>query len=86
MAGDDLNVPFEPSPPTPILDQDLLLTAAMGATEYGLQGFDLPAAAAPLDWVNLMGYDIAGTWSPDTRFLAPLHRSPRAAIGGLRAG
>lgn len=29
MADDDLNFPFEPSPPTPILDQDLLLSGGV---------------------------------------------------------
>ncbi len=60
----------------------LLLTAATGATAYGLDNVELPALAEPLDWLNLMGYDIAGSWSPDTRFVAPLRASPRAAIDG----
>ena len=29
MAGDDLNLPFEPSPPTPILDRDLRLSGGV---------------------------------------------------------
>ena len=49
------------------------LTAAVpaGSERYG--NIDLKAAAAPLDWYDLMTYDYNGGWEKTTGFNAPLY-------------
>ncbi len=52
---------------------DYLLTIAAGTGPAHIAGLDLPAVAAPLDWVNLMTYDFHGGWDQVTGFNAPLY-------------
>jgi chitinase len=47
-----------------------IATPAMAATH---PGFDLPALAAQVDWINVMTYDFTGPWDTRTGHNAPLH-------------
>jgi chitinase len=40
------------------------------------QGFDVPALAPLLDFINVMTYDFYGTWSTSTGHVSPLFQSP----------
>src|SRR5271169_3524256 len=40
------------------------------------QGFDVPALAPLLDFINVMTYDFYGTWSSSTGHVSPLFQSP----------
>jgi hypothetical protein len=51
-----------------------LLTIAVGATETSAsQSYDIPSVAATVDFINLMTYDLHGTWDAKTGINAPLH-------------
>lgn len=54
----------------------LLLTAAVGAsaTAIGLS-YDVPQMAKFLDWINVMTYDMHGSWDPYLGINAPLYAS-----------
>ncbi|GHD55360.1 glycoside hydrolase family 18 protein [Jeongeupia chitinilytica] len=65
-----------------------LLTAAIPGTNggWGSSGYDLPAAAKLLDWVNLMSYDFYGAWSPRAGLHAALYPTPGEADGNVLNG
>ncbi|WP_374352874.1 glycoside hydrolase family 18 protein [Chitinimonas sp.] len=54
----------------------LLLTGATGASQRWLDNTEMAAAAAELDWVNLMSYDFNGPWNAYAGHLAPLRHDP----------
>ncbi len=58
------------------IDRHLLLTAAIAVDPTVPTNYELGWAARSLNWVNLMGYNLAGSWSDVTAFHAPLLRSP----------
>jgi chitinase len=54
-----------------------LLTVAAPAWTGSMGGFDIPAVAGVVDWINLMTYDYHGsTWDSTTGFNAPLYADP----------
>lgn len=61
----------------------LTLTAALPASPHAPEQFELDRIAGPLDWVNLMAYDLHGAWDPRTNFNAPLGQSPGLPDDGL---
>lgn len=53
---------------------ELLLSAAVPAGKSNIDtGFDVPAVAKELDFINLMTYDLHGSWESFTGHNAPLH-------------
>ena len=53
-----------------------LLTIAAPAGPTTMALFDIPGIIPMLDWVNVMTYDFAGSWSPRTGHNAPLYAYP----------
>lgn len=53
-----------------------LLTIAAGASPEYVANTDLVQMARSVDWVGLMSYDFAGTWSKTTGHNAPLFADP----------
>ncbi len=51
-----------------------LLTIAAPAGPVTIRNFELVGVAGVVDWMNLMGYDLHGTWEQTTNFSAPLFR------------
>ncbi len=49
-----------------------LLTIAAPAGPAIIANLEVPAIAAPLDWINVMTYDFMGAWSDRTGFNAPM--------------
>lgn len=54
-------------------DDRFLLTAALPAGQWALQNIDLYRAQDYLDFINLMAYDFAGSWSPKAGHHAQLY-------------
>ena len=53
-----------------------MLTAAVSAGEGTIaHGYDIAAMSKPLDYVNLMAYDLHGSWEQMTGINAPLFAS-----------
>ena len=50
-----------------------LLTIALGSDRSAYQPLDWAAITPSLDWVNVMTYDMAGSWSNMTDFNSPLY-------------
>ena len=50
-----------------------LLTIATAAGSNHYEKIELDKIAGIVDWMNIMTYDIAGSWSPVTAFNAPLY-------------
>jgi chitinase len=59
-----------------------LLTAAVGNNEAYLVNTEIVPAAASLDWLNLMAYDMNGVWSKVAAHLAPLRTDPAMQVPG----
>jgi chitinase len=59
-----------------------LLTAAVGNNEAYLHNIEIDRVAAALDWMNVMAYDMNGTWSKVAAHLAPLYRDPAMNVPG----
>jgi chitinase len=57
-----------------------LLTAAVGNNESYLLNTEIAAVAESLDWLNLMAYDMNGTWSKLAAHVSPLYRDPAMAV------
>lgn len=55
-----------------------LLTIAAPAGPAIIANLELPAVAAPLDWINVMAYDFMGSWSDRTGFNAPMQTTAGA--------
>jgi GH18 family chitinase len=54
------------------IDNNLLLTAAVGASAANMSNVDWPAVSNYLDIINLMSYDFFGTWDATTNHNSPL--------------
>ncbi len=52
-----------------------LLSIAAPAGDYASAHFELDQIPAYLDWINLMTYDMHGSWETSTNFNAPLYAS-----------
>jgi chitinase len=61
-----------------------LLTIAAPAPPAHYRHMELDKIHAYLDWINLMTYDMAGTWSPQTDFNAPLYGERLSADASVR--
>ena len=59
-----------------------VLTAAVGNNEGYLRNTETKAAASHLDWLNVMAYDMNGTWNKTAGHLAPLYRDPAMQVSG----
>jgi chitinase len=59
-----------------------LLTFAAPAGPHNYKHIELDRVHAHVDWINLMTYDFAGTWSKVTCFNAPLY-TPDTGIEGV---
>ncbi|HJV64038.1 MAG TPA: glycoside hydrolase family 18 protein [Albitalea sp.] len=57
-----------------------LLTAAVGNSAAYLSHIEPKQVAATLDWLNLMAYDMNGTWSQVTGHVSPLYRDPAMTL------
>ena len=62
-----------------------LLTIAAPAGPEDYTGVAWSAIARDLDWINLMTYDFAGSWSSMTNFDAPLYASSTESSKGKNA-
>jgi chitinase len=58
-----------------------LLTIAVGADPKKITPIDWKAVHPSLDFINVMAYDFAGSWSTKTGFNAPLYETPGADPG-----
>jgi chitinase len=53
-----------------------LLTAAVGNNKSFIDNTEIAAVAALLDWMNVMAYDLNGTWNKYAAHQAPLFHDP----------
>lgn len=55
-----------------------VLTVAVGAAEFkASQAYDIPNVANMVDFINLMSYDLHGSWDGITGINAPLYAGPK---------
>lgn len=66
-------------------NEKYLLTAALPAGRWALQNIDLNRAQDYLDFMNLMAYDFAGTWSPKAGHQAQLYAGSSDEASGSAA-
>ncbi|HEX6361378.1 MAG TPA: glycoside hydrolase family 18 protein [Albitalea sp.] len=59
-----------------------LLTAVVGHTEAYLVNTEIVAVARLVDWLNVMAYDMNGTWAKVAAHLAPLRSDPAMQVPG----
>ncbi len=57
-----------------------LLTIAAPAGPTTIENMDIPDLAGPLDWINLMTYDLHGGWESTTGHNAPLYASDGLSV------
>jgi chitinase len=57
-----------------------LLTIAAPAGPSTIENMDLPDLAEPVDWINLMSYDLHGSWDATTGHNAPLYASDGLSV------
>lgn len=62
-----------------------VLATCLPAGEWALRNIDLARASRPLDLLNLMAYDFAGPWTPESGHHAALRPSPRSPASGTAA-
>jgi GH18 family chitinase len=48
------------------------LTFTAPSSYWYLQNFDLPGMMASVDWVNIMSYDLHGTWDRNDTWIGPV--------------
>eukprot|EP00727_Mastigamoeba_balamuthi_P010273 m51a1_g5869 putative chitotriosidase-1 (525) ;mRNA; f:400774-402491 len=65
--------------------EKLLLTIAASAGSWALDaGYDLPAVAQSLDWINVMTYDMSGSWDSTTGPHTALRGWPNSIDGAVQ--
>ena len=55
------------------VNSSLLITLAVGLDDYFGQWYDFTALTPSVDWFNMMGYDVHGSWISHTGHNAPLY-------------
>ena len=58
------------------INPDLMITMAVGPSDWSGQHFEYEILKESLDWFSLMGYDFHGSWSNHAGHNAPLYQSP----------
>ncbi len=56
-------------------DSSLLITMAVGASNWSGQHFEFEKLKNDIDWFGMMGYDISGSWSSTAGHNAPLYKN-----------
>lgn len=59
------------------------LATCLPAGQWALQNIKLAAAQKHIDMINLMAYDFAGPWDPETRHQAQLYGSPTSGSSAV---
>lgn len=58
--------------------EGLLLSAAVASAEFSAsKSYDIPRVSAALHFINVMTYDMHGSWDPYTGFNSPLYKGPK---------
>lgn len=68
------------------VNPNLLLTMASPASGYSGQHFDFAKTIQHFDWINLMGYDFHGSWTPHAGHNSPLLKHPNDSDGSIQEG
>ena len=58
------------------INPELMITMAVGPSDWSGQHFEYEILKESLDWFSLMGYDFHGSWSSHAGHNAPLYQSP----------
>ena len=58
------------------LNPDLMITMAVGTSNWSGQHFDYESLVDYIDWFSMMGYDFHGNWTSHAGHNAPLYASP----------
>ncbi len=67
-------------------DSSLLITMAVGVTNWSGQWHDFAALKLSVDWFNAMTYDFHGSWSAHAGHNAPLYASSSDFCGSVDGG
>jgi chitinase len=67
-------------------DSALLITMAVGVTDWSGRWHDFAALKQYVDWFNAMTYDFHGSWSSDAGYNAPLYAPPGDPDGSVDIG
>lgn len=59
------------------LGPDLILSAALPASDWGGRWFNVPKIVDALDWIGVMTYDLTGDWDDYSGYNSPLFVNPR---------
>ena len=58
------------------INPELMITMAVGPSDWSGQHFEYEILKESLDWFSIMGYDFHGSWSSHAGHNAPLYQSP----------
>ena len=69
------------------VNSELMITMAIGSSNWSGQHFEYEIMNENLDWFSMMGYDFHGSWSSHAGHNAPLYQSPPGdADGAVHTG